>query len=223
MTPPFNVVISMTDDPDALDALGRDLVKNRLSVPGVTAPVEVARRFADLWTQCHGLTATRAFAQRIYRLERVTQPSGVSGTMRIATDKDRELLIDWTQAFLVEAVGGSLEERAETIVDSALQTGSRTFYLWEDGGQPVSVAGVTGPTPNGIRVGPVFTPPGSRRRGYASAVTAAASQAQLDAGRAFVFLFTDLANPTSNNIYQAIGYEPVIDVDQLRFEPVGTP
>ena len=54
-------------------------------------------------------------------------------------------------------------------------------------------------------------------------MTAAASQAQLDAGRTFVFLFTDLANPTSNRIYQAIGYEPVIDVDQLRFEPQGAP
>ncbi len=52
----------------------------------------------------------------------------------------------------------------------------------------------------------------------ASAVTAAATQAALDAGRRFVFLFTDLANPTSNKIYQAIGYEPVIDVDLIRFE-----
>ena len=139
--------------------------------------------------------------------------------MRTATNDDRELLIDWVEEFLIEAVGGSANERAEDIVDSALQTGSRTFYLWEDDGRPVSMAGVTGPTPNGIRVGPVYTPPGSRRRGYGSAVTAAASQAQLDAGRTFVFLFTDLDNPTSNRIYQAIGYEPVIDVDQLTFQP----
>ena len=142
--------------------------RNRLPVPGVTAPVEVARRFADLWTQRHGLTAKRSFAQRIYRLEHVIQPSGVSGATRIATQDDRELLIDWTQAFLVEAVGGSPEERAETIVDSALETGSRTFYLWEDGGSPVSMAGVTGPTPNGIRVGP-----STRRRDRGDAATRA--------------------------------------------------
>ena len=74
-----------------------------------------------------------------------------------------------------------------------------------------------GATPNGIRIGPVYTPPDRRGHGYASALTAGASQDQLDRGRRFVFLFTDLANPTSNKIYQAIGYEPVCDVDAYLF------
>jgi uncharacterized protein len=223
MTPPFNLVLSMTADPNALTAFGRDLVKNRLPVPGVTGPADVARRFAEMWAQRHGLSTHRAMAERTYRLERVTAPTDVPGVVRTATDDDRELLIDWVHDFLVEALDNPREGEAAAIVDSALQTGSRTFYLWEDDDRPVSLAGVTGPTPNGIRVGPVYTPPGSRRRGYASAVTAAASQAQLDAGRKFVFLFTDLDNPTSNKIYQAIGYEPVIDVDQWTFEPRGEP
>ena len=93
----------------------------------------------------------------------------------------------------------------------------RTVYLWEDQGAIVSVVGAGGETPNGIRIGPVYTPPEARGNGYASSLTAAASQDQLDRGRRFVFLFTDLANPTSNRIYQAIGYEPVIDVDMYRF------
>jgi predicted GNAT family acetyltransferase len=219
MTPPFNVVLSMTDDPNALAALGHDLGRNRYSVPGVTAPSEIAHRFAEMWAQRHGLSTRRTMAERIYRLERVTPPTGVPGTLRIASNVDRAVLIDWVHDFLVEALDRPREGEAAAVVDSGLRTGSRTFYLWEDDGRPVSLAGVTGPTPNGIRVGPVFTPRGSRRRGYASAVTAAASQAQLDAGRTFVFLFTDVDNPTSNKIYQAIGYEPVIDVDQWAFEP----
>ena len=77
----------------------------------------------------------------------------------------------------------------------------------------MSWAGVGGRTPNGTRIGPVYTPPSERGHGYASALVAAASQAQLDEGLAFCFLFTDLANPTSNHIYQAIGYEPVTDID----------
>jgi predicted GNAT family acetyltransferase len=85
-------------------------------------------------------------------------------------------------------------------------------------GEPVSLAAARGETPNGIRIGPVYTPPEHRGHGYASAVTAAASQDQLDRGRHFVFLFTDLSNPTSNKIYQAIGYERVCDVDMYRFE-----
>jgi uncharacterized protein len=223
MTPPFNLVLSTTADTSALAALGRDLGRNRYSVPGVTGPADIAHRFAEMWAQRHGLSTRRAMAERIYRLERVTPPTEVPGAVRTATDDDRELLIDWVHDFLVEALEGPREGEAAAIVDSALRTGSRTFYLWEDDGRAVSLAGVTGPTPNGIRVGPVYTPRGSRRRGYASAVTAAASQAQLDAGRTFVFLFTDVDNPTSNKIYQAIGYEPVIDVDQWTFEPAGAP
>jgi predicted GNAT family acetyltransferase len=80
------------------------------------------------------------------------------------------------------------------------------------------MCGTSRSTPNGSRIGPVYTPPDLRRRGYASAVVAAASQAQLDAGARFCFLFTDLANPTSNRIYQAIGYEPVRDVEVYTFE-----
>lgn len=82
---------------------------------------------------------------------------------------------------------------------------------------PVAMAGVSGRTPSGARVGAVYTPPDRRRRGYASALVATLSQAQLDAGARFCFLFTDLANPTSNKIYQDIGYEPVCDVDEYRF------
>jgi predicted GNAT family acetyltransferase len=79
------------------------------------------------------------------------------------------------------------------------------------------MVGSTGPTPNGIRIGPVYTPPELRGRGYASACTAAVSQLLLDEGRKFCFLYTDLANPTSNKIYQDIGYTAVCDADVIRF------
>lgn len=218
MTPPFNVVISWTADPDAVAALGEDLDRGRLPVPGVTAPVEMAREFVERWAARHDVTPRRIIAERVYRVERVTAPRGVPGSVRIAGAADRDLLVDWMDAFLREALLGRDPEQGAAMVDSALQTGTRIFHLWEHDGRPVSVAGVTGPTPNGIRVGPVYTPPGDRGHGFASAVTAAASQAQLDQGRRFVFLLTDLANRTSNKIYQAIGYEPVIDIDQWSFE-----
>lgn len=92
--------------------------------------------------------------------------------------------------------------------------------FWEDG-EPVSLAGFGNPTPNGVRIGPVYTPPGRRRRGYATALVAALTRALLGSGPRFCFLFTDLANPTSNTIYQRIGYRPVTDVDEWRF--VDTP
>jgi predicted GNAT family acetyltransferase len=90
------------------------------------------------------------------------------------------------------------------------------LVFWEDG-ETVSFAGYGGLTPNGIRIGPVYTPPELRGRGYGSALTAALTQQLLDGGRRFCFLFTDLANPTSNSIYQRIGYRPVSDVDAWAF------
>lgn len=65
----------------------------------------------------------------------------------------------------------------------------------------------------------MYTPPEARGRGYATSLTAAASADQLERGRRFCFLFTDLANPTSNAICQSIGYVPVCDMDQYRFDP----
>jgi predicted GNAT family acetyltransferase len=186
----------------------------------VTAPVESAQAFAERWCAKHDVTPERLIAERTYRLERVVPPTNVPGHVRVATLADRGLLVAWVEAFIGEALAPGTPEAAASLVDRSFRAGTRTWYLWEDG-QPVSVAAAGGPTPNGIRIGPVYTPSVLRGHGYASAVTAAASQAQLDQGRRFVFLFTDLANPTSNRIYQRIGYEPVIDVDQLRFVPRG--
>ena len=219
MTPPFNLVVSCTDDAEAIPVLARQLAAARIAVPGVTAPPDVARAFAEAWEPDASSSARRTIAERIYRLERLIPPRPVPGAVRVADSADRDLLIEWSHAFLVEALERPEPQEARDIVDAGLRAGTRTFYLWEHDGRPVSMAGVTGPTPHGIRVGPVYTPPGDRGHGFGSAVTAAASQAQLDQGRRFVFLFTDLDNPTSNKIYQAIGYEPVIDIDQWSFEP----
>ena len=73
------------------------------------------------------------------------------------------------------------------------------------------------PTPHGISVGGVYTPPEQRRHGYASSCVAALSQQLLDAGCEFCSLFTDLGNPTSNDIYQQIGYRPVCDTQEILF------
>ena len=91
------------------------------------------------------------------------------------------------------------------------------FWLWEDAGAPVSLAGFSGRTPTGIRIGPVYTPPEHRRRGYASTLVADLSAWLLDQGHRACFLYTDLANPTSNRIYVEIGYERVCDAMEFSF------
>lgn len=107
------------------------------------------------------------------------------------------------------------------LVDRRLAgAGDERLVLWwtdEPTPRPVSMAATSGPTPNGIRVNAVYTPPAERNRGYASACVAALTERMLDGGRRFCFLYTDLSNPTSNSIYQRVGYRPVADVDQYRF------
>ena len=101
--------------------------------------------------------------------------------------------------------------RHDRSVDARLAGGAEGFSLWEADGRPVSLVCFGGPTPTGIRIGPVYTPPEHRGHGYASALTAEVSAQQLAGGRSFCFLYTDLGNPTSNAIYMRIGYERVCD------------
>lgn len=95
------------------------------------------------------------------------------------------------------------------------------MHVWEVEGHPVSLAAAVAPTPHGIRLNNVYTPPEERGRGYASALVAALTQLLLDRGREFVFLHTDLANPTSNAIYQRLGYKLVADLQvySLQHQP----
>jgi predicted GNAT family acetyltransferase len=214
-TPPFRLILSEVDDPAAIELIVGDVLDRAL--PGVLGPVGPTRAFVEAWTRLGGPAATLQMSERSYRLTDVRPARPVSGRVRVATATDRELVRDWVEGFMREAFGDADADEIEATTDRWLARRGRTLYLWDDGG-PVSMTGVGGPTPHGIRIGPVYTPPHVRGRGYASALVAAVSQAELDAGRQFCFLFTDLGNPTSNHIYQAIGYEPVGDVDAYGFE-----
>jgi uncharacterized protein len=98
-----------------------------------------------------------------------------------------------------------------------LERGHRV--LWEHDGAAVAMAGFQGKTPSGVRISWVYTPPQLRGRGYASALVAALSQQLLASGNRWCFLYTDLANPTSNGIYQRLGYQPVCDAAHYTFLP----
>jgi GNAT superfamily N-acetyltransferase len=212
-TPPHNLILSLVDDDRALDLIAEDARAAFGSLPGVIGPKEPAGKFADRWPQ----PAELGIRQRVYRASRVVPPDGVSGSMRPYEDGDRNLVVAWMDAFVAEALHQGVLEDGASWLERNLAGEDSGIALWVDEGKPVSFAGYGGRTPNGIRLGPVYTPPELRRRGYASALTAAVTQMHLDGGRTFCFLFTDLANPTSNSIYQQIGYEPVSDADQWRF------
>ena len=223
-TPPFNVVVAARPlDDEALVALAAQIAEDEDELPGVTAAVPEADVFADAWEARSRQSRRIRMTHRIYRLTDVRHPSGVPGRPREASEADRDLLVTWIREFADEALSENDPPAAgtERMVDARLQ-GAGGFMLWEDGEEPVSLAGWGGRTPNGVRIGPVYTPPDRRRRGYGSAVTAAASAARLAEGRRFCVLYTDLANPTSNRIYMDVGYEPVCDSVDYAFEPTSS-
>ena len=213
-TPPYNLVMSEVDRGDAVPALAEALAGSDL--PGVLGPSDQAGSFAQHWCAEAGRTPILALRERIFRLTAVRPPARPpTGRLRVAGPEDRDLVIAWFRAFALEALPPGTPHGPVELIDRRIALGG--VFLWVDP-DPVSLAVVGSRTPNGARVGPVYTPPEWRARGYASACVAGASQAQLDAGRRFCFLFTDLANPTSNHIYQEIGYEPVRDIESWRFD-----
>ncbi len=219
MTPPYNLIVygERGADPAPWRPVADDLRRANWPVPGVLGPSEVSRAFAQLWTEITGTPYRAGMSERVYELRQVIPPPFPGGHLRLATDADLDLVCAWTLAFIREA---GLHDPVDQVPKSArLKIADRLLYLWEVDGIPVSMAGQTRPAVRGISVGPVYTPPELRRKGYASACVAALSQRLLDAGYEFCSLFTDLANPTSNSIYQQVGYRPVCDFNEYLFTP----
>jgi len=187
---------------------------------GVRGVRNTAVAFADSWRGVTGRAGTMSTEERLYRLGTLRKPNGVAGTARLATGDDRVRLVDWVELFFEETLSHVRDDAAgERFIDRANQVGDR-FVLWAVGGTPVSMAMLRAPAAGVSRIGPVFTPQHRRGRGYGSAVTAAACELAHRSGIADVVLYADLANPTSNAIYQNIGFEPVVDSVRIDFATV---
>jgi len=229
--PPYPVAITPMPD-EALDVLVGLVATELPDVPGVAGPQPYVDRFAARWRQRTGAEPSVKRQTRLFRLDEVTppvqadgpadgqprpaggQPRPAGGRLRPAAElpEYRELFAGWVRAFALEIDGEEPPEPA-AFVQRLLNRGS--LWVWCDP-EPVSFASTTVPAYATTRVGLVYTPKELRGRGYASACVAAMSQNALDDGLAPV-LFTDLANPTSNRIYQQIGYRPVADFCEYTF------
>ena len=199
---------------DAVRAMVAFFQEHHVDPPGISAPVPTVDDFAEAWCQRAGCGRRLVHGLGLYRLTRVIPPPPPGGTFRAASAGDATLLAAWADAFFRVVVEPETAEFCERVVADRIR-GGRVF-LWCDP-HPVCMAGWAGRTPNGVRLNFVYTPPAHRRRGYATACVAALSQHLLDAGRRFCTLFTDLANPTTNRIYQSIGYEHVCDFRHVDF------
>lgn len=191
---------------EALAPLARDA---HAACPGlrvVGGPEPTAATFAKILATLRGTVARPHMSHRIHALQRVEElPNPAPGRLRPAREDELDLITGWIAGFLDE-----IKDRGDPASMARERIGGGTLFVWEDG-RAVSMAGWAGKTPNGVRVNFVYTPTELRGRGYATACVAELSRLLLARGNRFCCLYTDLANPTSNAIYQRIGYRPVTD------------
>jgi predicted GNAT family acetyltransferase len=212
-TPPYWIHVTSLTEREA-DELAACLAGHAL--PGVSAADDTAAAFAEAWHRHTGAESRLRQRHRLYRLGELTVPEPVPpGRPRIATASDRAQLVRWLEDF-AEQIGDRTLQDSGALADSRISYGGVTFWETPDG-TPVSMAGVTPEVAGQVRVAPVYTPAELRGRGYAGAATAEVSRVARESGVKEILLFTDLANPTSNGLYQRIGYRPVTDFAVYEF------
>ena len=215
-TPPYKAVITRGNE-EALRCLIDDLVTRYGTLPAVLGPEPDVRRFAEMWSAQVGTAVRPGMQQRVFEIRRVRElQRPVPGTMRWANDGDLRTLVPWVDAFQSEV---GVTETADSEVIARERIAQKRLYVWEDG-QVVSMAAQGSQTPTGAGVNLVYTPPAFRQHGYASACVTALTAHLLETGHDYCCLFTDLANQTSNTIYQRIGYRPVCDMTDFILENV---
>jgi len=217
-TPPWPLLLASGCAPAALEAALAWLLEHDPDAPGITGPLPESADAAARWAAQRGVAVRRQMHQGVYALRAVRPRERAGGRMRLTADGDRARIVPWLHDFQLEALR-RIETEAEVAFASFVGHADRRLYVWETpDGEPVSVAGCSGRTPRGVRIGPVYTPPEQRGRGYGEALVAAVSQRELDEGAEACYLYTDLAYGASNRLYLRVGYEMIGESAELRFE-----
>ncbi len=213
-TAPWNLLVSPMDT-DAAHALGAFLSTRDPDLPGITGPRPVVEAVLPALNPPGVPRTVMVDVARV--LEELRPPPPVPGSARRATHDDRALLLGWHRSFGAEAdlPAHGLEES----VDAGIEHGS--WWLWAVGGDPVAMAGHAPPvdTPGGTvtRIGPVFTPPEQRRRGYGTAITAHVALHLRQSGSS-VMLFADAGNADTNRLYGRLGFRAKAEIVEVVLE-----
>lgn len=215
-TPPRNMILYGNGrcSQELIDFFLDHLLDLAIELPGVIGPKNVVSSLTRRWEARTGRRSSIVMDQLIYQLDSVQRVPPAPGAFRVAEEQDAGVIIPWIEQFLLEALGKAPEGEAQMIAEQKIA--GKELFLWEDG-EIVSMAAVTRPTRHGITVNFVYTPEQHRRKGYATNCVAKLSQRMLEEGYQFCSLFTDQSNPTSNKIYQRIGYRVVKEFQQVDF------
>lgn len=215
-TPPHGAYLST--GPDAVMALlAETLHRARPLLPGVGGPGRGAQVFAEAWRDAGGPEASVGMRQGLFVADTVVEPAPIGGRHRLATAADLPTLQPWSVAFVREATPHGLAD-----VDHVTgRVAAGLLHVWDVDGEPMSMAAVTPPESDVTRVQLVYTPPALRGNGFAAACVAAVTGGELAHAGRRCMLYTDLANPTSNALYERVGYRRVGEALDLVFAPSG--
>ncbi|PEQ09092.1 GNAT family N-acetyltransferase [Bacillus toyonensis] len=189
--------------------LAKELSKVYPDIPGLIGNKEIVQKLAEEIAVLENKKTNVVMKQGVYGLQQIKKKWNEDGIFREITNDELPLIEKWIYQFCEDVKLPTTKEEAEQTAH-ILITNNRLFGLEVDG-KLVSVAAKTRPTTNNITVNFVYTPKEARKKGYASNCVAALSQRMLDEGYKTTILYTDLANPTSNKIYQEIGYEQIAE------------
>ncbi|MGV9791278.1 GNAT family N-acetyltransferase [Streptomyces sp. NPDC003435] len=197
--------------PGQADTLAARLAELGHAPASVGADHDTATAFAEAWQRHTGATPKlRDVRVRLYRLGTLTPPEPhPAGRARVLGERDLGEAVFWCGEF-AKAVGEDVTVDADSWAST--RYADKSYTLWETpDGTPVSVAGMNPLIGGQVQVDIVYTPAHLRGHGYAGAVSAAVSRAALATGAQEVVLFADQSNPTSNALYQRLGYEALSD------------
>ncbi|RYZ97750.1 MAG: GNAT family N-acetyltransferase, partial [Proteobacteria bacterium] len=175
----------------------------------VIGPAAASEAFARAWASLAGCQLNLAMDQGLYQLNEVAHPAEVLGQARLVRAEELEILVEFTRGFYLDTLPWEMPAEPDLRASAEARIAARSTYFWEANGQPVAMTALARPTARGISVNSVYTPPQFRSRGFGTALVAAVSAEGLARGKEFCVLYTDLQNPTSNAIYQKVGYRRV--------------
>jgi hypothetical protein len=209
---------------EAARLLARTLIERDEPMTAANGALPAVEVFCDEMAAHTGGTVRVGQHTRLFELGDLVEPEPAAGRLRPAALEERDLVLSWYDAFMADADEQAGREPGESPHESPTPEamtrrieGGRIF-VWEDpSGAPVHVTAASHPSYGVSRIGPVYTPREHRGRGIASTAVAQVSKLLRDSGEQ-ACLFTDQANPTSNKIYEAIGYRRVVDMANLRVE-----
>lgn len=211
-TPPRAAIVA--GEPAAAARLATRLAAAGATLPGVIGLARGVRAFTDAWTRAAGTSAQTLTAQRLFRLDTLIAPRAAPGAMRVCGDADAVVVAAWTADFAVEAETSARTDDDLDAARSVITDGRR--FVWAVESDAVALAGRSRALDGTARIGPVFTPPGLRGRGYAGNLVAALA-GQIMAEGAVPSLFARIDHPVPNRLYAALGFTPVADQLEVDF------